>query len=66
MMLPVMNGWQFAIEFVAKFDRHCPIIVMSAAVDAKQRAKDIGAVGWIEKPFAFDKLLELIKKFERK
>ena len=66
MMMPVMNGWQFALEFVAKFDHLCPIIVMTAAADAEQRAKDVSAIGWIGKPFDLDKLLALIKKHERK
>ncbi|MDD4975193.1 MAG: response regulator transcription factor [Bacteriovorax sp.] len=64
MMMPVMNGWQFATEFAAQFDNSSPIIVMTAAADAEQRAKDIGATGWIEKPFGFSKLIALIKKFE--
>ncbi len=66
MMMPIMNGWQFALEFVAKFDRQCPFVVMTAAADAKQRAEEVSAVGWIEKPFELDRALELIKKYERK
>lgn len=66
MMMPVMNGRQFAIEFTAKFDHLSPIVVMTAAADAQQRAKEISAIGWIEKPFNLDKLLVLIKKHERK
>ena len=66
MMIPVMNGWEFAAEFIDKFDHLCPIIVMTAAADAELRAKDISAIGWIDKPFNLNKLLELIKKHERK
>lgn len=66
MMMPVMNGWEFAVEFIAKFDHLCPIVVMTAAADAEHRAKEISAIGWIEKPFDLDKLLALIKKHERK
>jgi DNA-binding response OmpR family regulator len=60
--MPVMNGWQYAIEFAAKYDHICPIIVMTAAADAEQRAKDINASGWIEKPFDLNKLLAVIEK----
>lgn len=66
MMMPVMNGWQFALEFVSKFDHLCSFIVMTAAADAKTRAEEVRAADWIEKPFELDRVLELIKKYERK
>lgn len=66
MMMPVMNGWQFASEFAAKFDHRVPIVVMTAAADAEQRAIDIQASAWIEKPFDLDKLLGLIKEHMKK
>ena len=62
MIMPKMNGWEFAKEFTAKYDHLCPIIAMTAAADAKQRAKDINAADLIEKPFDFDKCLATIKK----
>jgi CheY-like chemotaxis protein len=62
MIMPKMNGWEFAKEFTEKYDHLCPIIAMTAAADAQQRAKDINAVDLIEKPFDFDKLLATIKK----
>lgn len=62
MIMPKMNGWEFAKEFTEKYDHLCPIIAMTAAVDANQRAKDINAVDLIEKPFDFDKFLATIKK----
>jgi CheY-like chemotaxis protein len=66
MKMPIMNGWEFAIEFLAKHDHQSPIVVITAAADAEQRAKDISAVGWVEKPFDLDVLLETIKKYEKK
>ncbi len=66
MRMPVMNGWQFAIEFLNKYDHTTPIVVMTAAADAEQRAKDINAIGWVGKPFDLNALLEKIKKHERK
>ncbi len=62
MMMPVMNGWQFAAEFLARHDHLCPIIVMTAAADAEQRAADINADGWIEKPFEMNALYAVIEK----
>ena len=65
MKMPVMNGWQFAIEFLAKHDHLSPIVVMTAAADAKQRAKDIDAIGWVSKPFELDELMKVVRKYER-
>lgn len=63
MMMPVMNGWEFGAEFLARYDRQCPIVVMTAAADAKQRALDIHADGWIEKPFDLNELLITLDKY---
>ena len=63
MKMPIMNGWQFASEFLAKYDHKTPIVVMTAAADAEQRAKDINANGWVSKPFDFDHFLKMIKKY---
>ena len=65
MKMPVMDGWQFALEFINKHDHFSPIVVMTAAADAEKRAKDISAIGWVGKPFDLDYLLETIKKYER-
>ncbi len=66
MKMPVMNGWEFAIEFINKYDHICPIIVMTAAADAQKRAQDINAIGWVAKPFDLDDLLAKVKLHERK
>lgn len=66
MKMPIMNGWQFAIEFISRHDHNTSIVVMTAAADAEQRAKDISAIGWVGKPFALDDLLAKVKKYERK
>ncbi len=65
MKMPVMNGWEFAIEFLAKHDHLSPIVVMTAAADAEKRAHDISAIGWLPKPFELADLLKKVKKYER-
>lgn len=65
MKMPVMDGWQFAAAFLAKYKNGSPIIVMTAAPDAEVRAQDINATDWIPKPFNLDIMLEKIKKYER-
>jgi CheY-like chemotaxis protein len=62
MKMPVMDGWQFASEFRHEFDGKSPIVVMTAAADAKTRANEISANGWIGKPFGLDELLEKVRK----
>lgn len=62
MMMPQMNGWEFAKEFAARYENRCPIIVMTAAANAQQRAIDINAVDLIEKPFDFKKFITTMNK----
>ena len=65
MKMPIMNGWQFAIEFLNKHDHMAPIVVITAAAEAERRAKDINAIGWVSKPFDLDELLKTVKKHEK-
>lgn len=64
MKMPIMNGWQFAAEYLKSYKQTSPIVVITAAADAEQRARDINAVGWISKPFNLDLLLDKIKQLE--
>jgi CheY-like chemotaxis protein len=63
MKMPVMNGWQFAAEFNARYDHQAPIIVLTAAADAEKRAREIQANAWIPKPFKIEELLSVVKNF---
>lgn len=65
MKMPVMNGWEFAIEFLSKHDHLSPIVVMTAAANAEKRAGEISAIGWLSKPFELDEMLKMVKKYER-
>ena len=65
MRMPVMDGWQFAAEFRARYDHKAPIIVMTAAGDSKQRAEDVQAEGWLGKPFRLDDLSSTVKRHIR-
>lgn len=58
--MPVMDGWAFAREFQVRYDHRVPIIVMTAAADARMRAREMGATGWIGKPFDLDELVEAV------
>ncbi len=60
MKMPGTNGWQFAREFRARYDRQAPIVVLTAAEDARKRAEEIGAEGYLGKPFEIDELLQVL------
>jgi DNA-binding response OmpR family regulator len=51
MRMPGMNGWEFARAFRARHRRAAPIVVVTAAEDARARAEEIAADGWLAKPF---------------
>ncbi len=51
MKMPVMNGWDFARAFRQEHDTESAIVVITAAADAQERAAEIGADGWLGKPF---------------
>jgi DNA-binding response OmpR family regulator len=57
MRMPRMDGWEFAREFRARHGRSAPIVVVTAAEDARRRAEEIEADGWIAKPFDLDEVL---------
>ena len=61
MRMPVMDGWGFAR---ALRDRgiKLPILVMTAAQDARRWAQEIDAEGYLAKPFD---LLDLLSAVER-
>jgi DNA-binding response OmpR family regulator len=62
MKMPVMDGWQFARELRAHHDHAIPIIVVTAADDARRRAEEIGAVGWLGKPFDIESLVAVVRR----
>jgi DNA-binding response OmpR family regulator len=65
MRMPGMNGWDFALEFRARHGRAAPIVVVTAAEDARARAEEIGADGWIAKPFELEAVLEAAERHAR-
>ena len=62
MKMPGMDGWEFARLFRERYDRQAPIIVLTAAEDARQRAEEIGAEGYVGKPFEIDELLAEVER----
>lgn len=60
MLMPVMNGWQFAREFRARYGTGVPIVVASAAEHVQHRGDEIDAAGVLPKPFEVSDLLRLV------
>jgi CheY-like chemotaxis protein len=65
MKMPTMDGWAFARDFHSQYDHQIPIIVITAAADARSRADETGAAGWLGKPFDLDDLLGAVAKHVR-
>lgn len=65
MRMPVMSGWEFAREFRTRHGRACPLVVVTAAENARLRATEVGADGWLAKPFDLDDLLALVSRLVR-
>jgi CheY-like chemotaxis protein len=60
MLMPVMDGWAFCREFRARYGPSTPIVVVTAAERAHQRPQEIGADGWLSKPFDIQNLLHSV------
>ncbi len=63
MRMPGMNGWEFAREFRTRHGRAAPIVVVTAAENARRRAEEIGAEGWLSKPFDLDDVVALAARY---
>jgi len=63
MRMPVMDGWRFAEAFRARYDHRVPIIVMTAAENAKARAEEIDADGHLAKPFDLEQLFACVRRY---
>ncbi len=62
MRMPRMDGWTFAEKYRQVPGPHAPIIVLSAAADAARNAAEIGAAGYVPKPFEIIRLLDAIAR----
>jgi two-component system chemotaxis response regulator CheY len=62
MRMPVMDGWEFARTYREQPGPHAPIVIVTAALDVAKDAKEIGADGFLAKPFQLDDLLQLVQQ----
>ncbi len=61
MRMPVMDGWGFA-RAAAERGIKIPVLVMTAAENAKTWADEIGADGFVAKPFDLDDLISAVQR----
>ncbi len=64
MRMPVMNGYDFARRYRAEHGTS-PIVVMTAGEEAPDVAREVGAEGYIGKPFDIDVLAQVVKDHVR-
>ena len=62
MRMPIMDGWAVARALRAQ-GNSVPIVVMTAAESAKRWADEVGAEGYLAKPFGLDELLSIVERF---
>ena len=65
MLMPVMNGWQFAHAFRARYGRAVPILVATAAEHVQQRSGGLDVTDVLAKPFEVSDLLRIVARHVR-
>jgi CheY-like chemotaxis protein len=61
MRMPRMDGWEFA-RTLAERGLDIPVVVMTAARDARRWADEIDADAYLGKPFQMDALIRTIRR----
>jgi two-component system, chemotaxis family, chemotaxis protein CheY len=60
MRMPVLDGWDFA-RAIGERGISLPIVVMTAAQEARQWSQEIGVTWVLAKPFDLDELLQVVE-----
>ena len=61
MRMPIMDGWAVA-KSLRESGSRVPIVVMTAAENARRWADEIGAAGHLDKPFGLDDLIAIVER----
>jgi CheY-like chemotaxis protein len=62
LMMPGINGWQFCDALRAEPElSHIPVVIISGAGDVGEKARSVGAVGHLRKPFELTELYEAVE-----
>jgi len=63
MRMPIMDGWAFTRAYRSRPGPHAPIVVITAARDAGERAAEVQADDYLGKPFDLDDLLDIVGRY---
>jgi CheY-like chemotaxis protein len=64
LMMPVMNGYEFAAEKSREAAlADIPVVIITADGNAMQKATAVGARGHLRKPFTLDAVLREVERF---
>lgn len=66
MRMPVVDGWEFARVYRSRPGPRAPVIVVTAARDAAERAAEVAADGFLAKPFSIEELYEVVARHVRR
>jgi CheY-like chemotaxis protein len=61
MRMPVVDGWEFSRRYRAAGHR-APVVVMTAAENARRWCDEVGADDCLPKPFVLDDLYAMVKR----
>jgi CheY-like chemotaxis protein len=60
--MPVMDGWTFRSQQLARADlRSIPVVLYSAHPNLEKHARGLGAAAYVRKPVDSDRLLAAVK-----
>jgi len=62
MKMPRMDGPTFARELHRQHGHRAKVVVLTAADDARRRAAEVDADGWLGKPFDLDALIAAVRQ----
>jgi CheY-like chemotaxis protein len=62
MHMPVMDGWEFVRRYRSGPSARTPLVVMTAAHDARRYASEVAADRFLAKPFELDDLLSTVEE----
>ncbi len=62
--MPIKNGLD-TMEEILKIDKNIKIIFASADISVKEKAKNVGACAFLDKPFKMQQLLIVIQQIAR-
>lgn len=58
--MPVMDGWEFARAYRSRPGKGARLVIVTAGLDVAKDAREIGADGFLAKPFQLDDLLSAV------